>query len=196
LLHVQGSGRIKLPDGSVKMIRYAANNGLPYRSIGKLLVERGMMPLEEVSMPRIVAYLRAHPEERQEILNYNERYIFFRWARPDEGEEAEEPVGSMGEPLTAGRSVALDPMCYPPGAVGFLLTRQPRFDQRGRLFSWVSLHRLVFAQDSGGAIKGPGRLDMFYGNGPFAEKAAGVMRQEGSFLLLVKKGEKLNLPNR
>ena len=97
------------------------------------------------------------------------------------------PVGSMGAPLVPGRAVALDWRYYPPGLVGFLNTTQPRFDEKGRLFSWVSLHRLVVNQDSGSAITGPFRLDLFCGHGPYAERAAGVMRQRGDFYILLKK---------
>lgn len=186
VLHVQGSGRLRLTDGTLRRIRYAGNNGHPYKSIGHLLVENGAMPLEQVSMPAIKKYLRTHPGELRKVLYYNDRYIFFAWddRRQSEGEG---PIGSMGEPLVPGRSVALDQRCYPLGLVGFLNTRQPRFDEEGRLFSWVSLHRLVVNQDSGAAINGPHRLDLFYGHGPYAERAAGIMRQRGDFYILLKK---------
>ncbi len=185
-LQIQGSGRLRLTDGSLRRVRYAGNNGLPYSSIGRLLVEKGAMSLEQVSMPAIVGYLRAHPAELRQVLFYNERYIFFSW---DERlpNKALGPVGSMGAPLVPGRSVALDPRYFPPGLVGFLNTSQPRFDEKGRLFSWVSLHRLVVNQDSGAAINGPFRLDLFCGHGPFAERTAGVMRQRGDFYILLKK---------
>ena len=188
VLHVQGSGRLRLPDGSLRRIRYAGNNGHPYKSIGRMLVEEGAMPLEEVSMPAIIDYLHDHPDQLRKILFHNDRYIFFAW---DERQQSERlgPIGSMGEPLVPGRSVALDQRCYPLGAVGFLNARQPRFDEKGRLFSWVSLHRLVVNQDSGAAISGPFRLDLFCGTGPYAAKEAGIMRQHGDFFVLLKKTE-------
>jgi len=189
ILQVQGSGRIRLQDGSVRKIRYAANNGLPYRSIGKLLVDKGVMTVERASMPLIISYLQTHPEERDEILFQNDRYIFFRWDEKPENNLDDGPIGSMEEMLTADRSVALDSGCYPLGAIGVLRTRQPRFDAKGRLDSWVGLERLVFAQDTGSAISGPYRLDLFWGNGPYARHAAGVMRQEGTFWIMVAKSE-------
>lgn len=186
VLQVQGSGRLRLTDGSLRRIRYAGNNGLPYKSIGRLLVEKGIMPLEQVSMPSIIKYLRGHPAELRQILYYNDRYIFFAWDHRSHS-EGQGPVGSIGAPLVAGRSVALDPRSYPPGLVGFLNTTQPRFDKKGRLFSWVSLHRLVVNQDSGAAIAGPFRLDLFCGHGPYAQKTAGIMRQRADFYVVLKK---------
>lgn len=186
VLQVQGSGRLRLTDGSLRRIRYAGNNGLPYKSIGRLLVRKGALAAGQVSMPAIIKYLRDHPAELRQILFYDERYIFFAWDdRPQS--EGQGPIGSMGAPLVAGRSVALDPRCYPPGLVGFLNTTQPRFDKQGRLSSWVSLHRLVVNQDSGAAINGPFRLDLFCGHGPYARRAAGVMRQRADFYILLKK---------
>lgn len=190
VLQIQGSGRLRLTDGTLRRIRYAGNNGLPYESIGRLLVEKGAMSLDKVSMPAIIKYLRTHPAELRQTLFYNDRYIFFAWDHrsPDGGQG---PVGSMGAPLVVGRSVALDPRCYPPGLVGFLNTTQPRFDEKGRLFSWVSLHRLVVNQDSGSAISGPFRLDLFCGHGPYARRIAGIMRQRGDFYVLLKKTKKV-----
>ncbi len=184
LLQIQGSGRIRFADGTVRRIQYAGNNGRPYRSIGRLLVEEGAMPLEEVSMPLIRQYLQDHPEERQRILYHNDRYVFFRWN--DTAPAGQGPLGSIGQPLVAGRSVAMDPAFYPSGAVGFLKSRQPRFTSRG--MRWVSLHRFVTVQDTGGAIRGPGRLDLFFGHGSHAGRAAGVMRVEGDFYVLIYKG--------
>lgn len=182
ILHIQGSGRIRLPDGGVRRVRYAGNNGHSYTSIGRVLVAEGRLSREDADLPGIQKYLREHPEEQKRILYQNERYIFFDW---NNGDLAAGPPGSLGVPLTPGRSVALDPAVYPPGVIGFLDTTRPRFDARGELFSWVSLRRLVVAQDTGAAIKGPGRVDFFYGGGPYARQAAGVMRQPGRFFLLL-----------
>jgi len=181
-LQIRGSGRIRLADGSVRRLQYAGTNGRPYTSIGRVLVEEGIFSLEEVNLPRIRAYLRHHPDRQADILGRNERYVFFRW-RDETGDEG--PLGSLGQPLVAGRSVAMDPAWYPAGAVGYLIARQPRFRQRG--VRWVSLHRFVAIHDTGSAIRGPGRLDFFFGHGPYAERAAGSMRVAGEFYLLLQR---------
>ncbi|MEW6429436.1 MAG: MltA domain-containing protein [Thermodesulfobacteriota bacterium] len=185
ILHVQGSGRVRLPDGEILRLQYAGNNGRPYRSIGRLLVEQGVMELNQVSMPRIEEYLRARPEEAGRLMQANDRYIFFRASATglDVG-----PAGSLGYPLVAGRSVAADPAVYPAGALAFLVTTQPRFAEDGRLSGWVSLRRFVTIQDAGAAITGPGRLDFFWGAGTYAARAAGIMKQPGRLYLLVPKG--------
>lgn len=192
ILHVQGSGRVRLPDGNIRPVRYAANNGRPYRSIGRELVERGAMSLDEVTLPRIINYLRDHPEEREAVLQANARYIFFTLGEAATGDFGAGPVGSMGQPLTAGRSVALDPKCFPGPMIGFLETELPRFDDQGRLIGWRGVHRFVVNQDSGAAIRGPGRADFFFGHGRDAELAAGVMKQPGtlSFFLLRQEGDR------
>lgn len=183
ILQVQGSGRVRLRDGSVRRLQFAAKNGRPYRSIGKFLVERGAMDLDEVTLPAISAYLKAHPEEVAEILRYNESFVFFRWGDHDQGG----PLGSLGEPLTAGRSVALDRECFPPGAVAFLKTRQPRFNEKDEIVGWRKLQRLVFHQDSGSGIRGPARLDLFLGHGARARGAAGALKSQGQLYFLLKK---------
>ncbi|MDH5297727.1 MAG: murein transglycosylase A [Desulfobulbaceae bacterium] len=182
ILHVQGSGRVRLPDGTIRRVHFAAKNGLPYRSIGRLLVDEGKLKLEEVNMPAIRAYLADHPEERDRILRYNPSFIFFGW-----GEEGATPAGSLGRPLTAGRSVALDPARYPAGALGYLVSRKPVVDEAGQLTSWAPMGRFVLHQDSGSAIKGEGRLDLFWGGDRYAETAAGHMKQPGTLYFLIKK---------
>ncbi|NOX26392.1 MAG: transglycosylase [Deltaproteobacteria bacterium] len=181
-LQVQGSGLVVLPDGSRRQVLYAGSNGWPYRSIGRLLVAEGRLSLSEVSMPKIRQYLLSHLDERRHILHYNNRYIFFRLA-PDTGEE---PIGAMGHELTPGRSVALDVNCFPLGGLGYLTTEIPRI-AGGRIVGWRSMRRFVLAQDSGAAIKGSGRLDVFWGHGPNAGKIAGKMRQPGKLYILIKK---------
>lgn len=182
LLHVQGSGRIQLPDKSVISVRFAGSNGLGYNSIGKLLVDEKIMPLEEVNIPSIRAYLRQHPEQQQRILQHNPRFIFF--TRGD----ANPPRGSSGEILTPGRSIAMDASSLPGGTIGYLTSRRPVFDGNGTITSWVPLNRFVFPQDSGAAIKGTGRVDIFWGNDNYAEHAANHMKEEGQLYFLVKKG--------
>ena len=183
ILHVQGSGQIELADGSLRRVQFAAKNGQEYRSIGRLLVEKGVMRREEATMPKIVRYLKEHPEEQEAILHHNDSFVFFRWG----DDAAVGPMGCLGEPLTPGRSVALDQDCFPPGGLGFLATRKPKIDAAGEIIGWEPLSRFVVNQDSGSAITGPGRLDLFWGAGPYAEAAAGNMKHPGALYFLVKK---------
>ena len=183
ILHVQGSGRIRLRDGTTRRIQFAAKNGLPYRSIGRLLVDRKKMELDKVSLPAIIDYLALHPDERREILHYNESFVFFRWG----DHVAEGPLGSLEEPLTAGRSVALDRQCFPPGILGILKSRKPIFGQEDEIIGWAPLQRFVVNQDSGSAIKGGGRVDLFLGSGARARATAGIMKHPGRLYFLVKK---------
>ena len=187
LLHVQGSGRIRLPDGAVRQVRFAATNGRQYRSIGRLLADRGVMAIEEVTMPKIVAYLRDHPGEMRSILDHNERYVFFSLAAADAARPDEGPLGSMGQPLTAGRSLAVDSSCFPVPLPGYLETELPLFDGQGNVTGWQSLHRFVVNQDTGAAIRGPGRADLFLGADAYAAQAAGVMKQAGTLYFLILK---------
>jgi len=183
LLHVQGSGRIQFPDKSVKSVRFAGSNGLGYNSIGKLLVDEDIMPLAEVNIPAIRSYLQQHPEQQRRILHHNPRYIFFNWGKNNSG-----PVGSSGEVLTAGRSIAMDTASLPGGSIAFLMTQKPVIEQTGSIAEWVPMNRFVFPQDSGAAIKGTGRVDVFWGNGSYAETTANHMKEEGKLFFLVKKG--------
>jgi membrane-bound lytic murein transglycosylase A len=184
LLHVQGSGRISLPDGSVKAIRFAGSNGHEYNSIGKLLVDEGKLALKEVTVPAIRRYLSQHPDELERILFHNPRFIFFTWG------DLKGPRGSLGKVLTPGRSIAIDPQSLPVQAPAYLLTRRPLMDAEGNIGEWVPFRRFVLPQDSGAAIKGPGRVDIFWGNTIYAEAAAGNMKEPGRLFFLVKKGYK------
>ena len=179
VLHVQGSGQVRLPDGKMLRVGFAASNGRPYRSIGRYLVERGFLTEQELSLSRVREFLRQDPERRDEIFNINERYIFFRLIPGKEG-----PIGSLGFPLTAGRSVATDPAVFPPGALAYLIARQPVFDEAGRLKARKSLRRFVLNQDTGAAMKGPERVDLFCGGGEPAGMVAGAMREEGKIYFL------------
>ncbi len=183
ILHIQGSGRVQLADGSLRRVQFAAKNGREYRSIGRLLVEKGVMRKEEATMPGIVRYLREHPDEQESILHHNDSFVFFRWG----DDSAAGPMGCLGEPLTPGRSVALDQECFPPGGLAFLTTRKPRVNAAGEIIGWEPLRRFVVNQDSGSAITGVGRLDLFWGAGPYAEAAAGNMKHPGALYFLVKK---------
>jgi membrane-bound lytic murein transglycosylase A len=180
ILHIQGSGKIQLTDGSIRSIHYAASNGLEYFSIGKLLVEQGKISLEEASIPTIRAYLVTHPDEQDAILYHNSKFIFFNWA------PAGDPVGSIGEPLVAGRSIAIDPDVLPQQTFAFLLSKKPELDNEGNILRWVSMQRFVFPQDTGSAIKGAGRADIYWGNSSYAKTAAGSMKEKGTLYFLVK----------
>ncbi len=181
LLHVQGSGRIRLADGTERAIQYRHNNGHRYASIGKLLVEEKKISLEKADTAAIKEYLDDNPEELWRVLHHNHRYIFFGWAG------VEPPRGSIGLPLTPGRSIAVDKQVLPMGAIGYLISRKPVVEEDGRISGWVPLHRFVVPQDSGAAIQGSGRVDLFWGKGRYAGIAAGAMKEKGYLYFLVKK---------
>jgi len=179
-LQIQGSGMIQLPAGKFVRVGYAASNGRPYRSIGKYLLNKGVMNREEISLQSIRAYLKAHPEVIDEVLWHNESYVFFRWV--EEG-----PLGSLNVPLTGGRSIATDPEFFPRGGIAFLESEQPRLDGTGQVTAWEPLHRWVLNQDTGGAIKGSKRADLFCGSGERAEQIAGRLKHPGTIYFLIKK---------
>ena len=178
-LQVQGSGLIRLRDGTLRGIHYAAKNGHPYRSIGKYMVQTGRISLKEASMETIRSYINNHPDERQKILFTNPSYIFFNWSN---GYGA---TGNIGLELTPGRSIAADQSCFPAGGLAFLKSRQP-IVQSGKIVAWKPVHRFVLVQDTGSAIQGPGRVDLFWGAGNQAGVVAGSMKEAGAlyFLLL------------
>ena len=173
-LQIQGSGRVRLPDGSMLRLAYADVNGHPYQAIGRYLVERGEMTLEEATAPGLRAWLAAHPERQAEVFNHNPSVVFFREEKL--GDPAIGPRGSLGVPLTAGRSLAVDQRQLPLGAPIFLATTDP--------LSGAPLQRLMLAQDTGGAIRGALRADFFWGLGNAAGEAAGRMRSPGELWLL------------
>jgi membrane-bound lytic murein transglycosylase A len=177
-LHVQGSGILRLRDGGTLAVGYAGSNGRPYRSIGRVLIDRGKIPAEEVTMQRLRQYLREHREERDEILAQNESYIFFRFL-------SEGPLGSLEVPLTAGRSIATDPRIFPKGALALLVSHKPVFDLQGRVARWQPFTRFVLNQDAGSAIKGEGRVDLFFGAGELAGQSAGLMKSPGKLYFLL-----------
>jgi membrane-bound lytic murein transglycosylase A len=164
-LQIQGSGRIALETGEMLRVGYADQNGHPYRSIGRLLVERGELPLERASMQGIKAWARANPARVSELLNHNASYVFFRELPSD----LPGPLGALGLPLTARRSIAVDPAFVPLGAPVFVSTTWP--------LSTRPLNQLMLAQDTGGAIRGPVRGDFFWGFGDEAAREAGRMKQ-------------------
>jgi membrane-bound lytic murein transglycosylase A len=179
-LHIQGSGRVKLPGGKDLQVHYKSSNGRPYRSIGRYMIERGFLAREEMSMQAIRKYLTGNPEVLEEVLNHNPSYVFF--------EEVEEgPLGSLGVLLTPGRSIALDPKVYPRGALGFISCQKPLVNDQGKITGWTPFSRFVLNQDSGGAIKGPGRADIFWGSDPYGELTAGHLQHDGDLYFLMKK---------
>jgi membrane-bound lytic murein transglycosylase A len=172
-LQVQGSGRVKLADGSMVRLNYGDQNGHPYLSIGKALVERGELKLEEASMQGIQSWARANPGRLDALLNVNPSYVFFR----EMPNSQDGPIGALGVPLTAERSIAVDPRSVPLGSPVFLATTRPN--------SALPMNRLVMAQDTGGAIKGAVRADYFWGYGKEAGEQAGRMKQSGQMWILL-----------
>jgi len=179
-LHIQGSGMIRFRDGGFMQISFAGSNGRPYRGLGRMLVDQGKITEKEMSLRSIKKYLREHPDEMTEIMSHNESYVFFRIV--EDG-----PVGSIGVPLTGGRSIATDPDFFPRGALSFIRLRKPLFDETNGITSWAAFSRFVLNQDTGGVIKGPARVDLFCGRGREAELTAGSLKEEGDLYFFIKK---------
>lgn len=187
-LQIQGSGWIALESGERLRLGYAEQNGHPYRSMGSYLIQRGELVLEQASMQGIKAWAAANPRKLRETLDSNPSYVFFRPmpAPASTPGPAEGPIGSLGAPLSAGYSLAIDPRSVPLGAPVFLATTMP--------LSTQPLHRLMAAQDTGGAIRGAVRADFFWGAGSEAGTLAGRMRQPGRLWILWPRGEVLPKP--
>jgi membrane-bound lytic murein transglycosylase A len=179
-MEVQGSGRIQLEDGTLLRLGYADQNGYPYKSIGKWLVEQGELTLDKASMQSIQAWAKANPQRLQEMLNANPSVVFFRVLTGTDG-----PIGALNVPLTDEASAAIDPKFVPLGSPIYLSTTRPNDSQ--------PMNRLIQAQDTGGAIAGPIRVDYFWGFGAKAGDLAGRMKQKGQVWLLWPKG--MALPN-
>ena len=175
-MQIQGSGRVRLANGEELRIGYADQNGHPYQSIGRWLVDRGELALGQASMQGIQAWARANPARVVELLNQNPSFVFFRELPPSPGG----PPGAQGVPLTAERSIAIDPRFIPLGAPVYLATTHPN--------SSVPLERLMVAQDTGGAIRGAVRADFYWGTGQDAGLLAGRMRQQGRMWVLLPLG--------
>jgi len=180
-LQIQGSGQVRLESGERLRVGFADQNGHPYRSLGRHLVERGEMLLEQASMQGIKAWAAANPQKLQDALNQNPSYVFFR-----ELPTAEGPIGALSVPLHAEHSLAVDRRWVPLGAPVYLATTFPLSEER--------LERLMAAHDTGGAIRGVVRADFFWGTGPDAGAQAGRMRQQGKMWLLWPIGEPLPAP--
>ncbi|WP_253944197.1 murein transglycosylase A [Pseudogemmobacter hezensis] len=171
-LHIQGSGRVKMTDGSVIRLGYAGRNGHAYRSVGQEMVRRGIYAAHQVSAQTIQSFVRRNPGLGNELLNHNPSYIFFRRIRDLPAEKG--PIGAMGKSITPMRSLAVDPAFVPLGAPVWI-------EKAGR----APLQRLMVAQDTGGAIKGAQRADIFFGYGGAAGDAAGIVRDGGRMVQLL-----------
>ncbi len=172
VLHVQGSGRVILPDGEVVRLGYAGNNGLPYRSIGRALIDRGALPAGGASWGDIRRWIENNPDQAEALLAVNPRYIFFRKI------DGDGPIGAAGVPLTPRRSLAVDSRFIPYGVPIWLDTVWPNDTSR-------PLRQLMVAQDTGSAIRGPIRGDFFWGYGAEALSYAGRMKSQGAYYLLL-----------
>ncbi len=171
-LQVQGSGRVNLTDGTSVRLAYDGQNGQPYVAIGKILVDRGELTVDKVSLQSIRAWIKSHPDQGAALMDENPSYVFFREAKGDG------PTGSEGVALTPGRSLAVDRSYIPLGAPVYIDASQ----------NGTPIHRLAIAQDTGGAITGPVRGDVFWGFSAEAEKQAGTMRAPGRAYVLLPKG--------
>ncbi len=179
-MHIQGSGRVHLTDGTTTRINYDGKNGHPYSSIGRYLVERGLIDANKVSMQNLCKWLRADPDRGQKVMWQNASFIFFRELKGLDAEGG--PMGALAVPLTPGRSLAVDPTYAPLGAPVYVSapTLKPAGAKKGAGFN-----RLMVAQDVGSAIKGPERGDIYFGSGDKAGRIAGVTKHPGNFFVLV-----------
>jgi membrane-bound lytic murein transglycosylase A len=167
-LMVQGSGLLQFPDGRVVNINYAGSNGFPYQSLGRIFIDEGLLTEETLSWQAIRAYLQVHPEKRDAYFNRNQSYCFFKLNNGG-------PFGLSRIPLTAGRSIATDKRRYPAGALAYLSVPEHH------------IGRFVIDQDTGGAIKGKARVDLYLGGGSQAEELAGVLKHPGDLTYLLVK---------
>jgi len=191
---IEGSARVKMADGSTVRINYDANNGYPYTAVGRILIDRGIIPKEQMSMRKIREWMAQNPDKAQELRRQNRAYVFFRIA---ELADQDEPIGGQGVQLTAGRSIAVDNSIHVYGTPFFIHGTLPIESQKSR----TPFHRLMIAQDTGSAIIGPARADLYLGAGPEVGRIAGRIRHAMGFVMLVPKeidpvvwGHKLPMP--
>ena len=180
-LQVQGSGRVEMPDGRTMRVGFDSTNGHPYRSLGAEMIRRDMLRQEDVTLHSIREYLAGNPSQVAALLNRNPSYVFFRERQGDD-----QPVGNLGVPLTPGRSLAADQRVVPPGSLAYVATTVPVVRDPANT---QPLQRFMMVQDVGGAIRGHGRGDIFWGAGPAAEWRAGYARSPGRLFLIVARKE-------
>jgi membrane-bound lytic murein transglycosylase A len=178
---IQGSARIELPDGSMVRINYDAHNGYPYTPVGRILIERGIIPREQMSMQKIREWMEQNPDGANELRRQNRSYIFFREVNLSDKDEA---VGAQGVPLTAGRSIAVDKALHVYGTPFFIEGDLPIESERAK----TPFRRLMIAQDTGSAIVGPARADLYFGAGAEAGRVAGRLKNNARFVMLIPKG--------
>jgi membrane-bound lytic murein transglycosylase A len=192
---IQGSARVRLPDGSTLRINYDSYNGYPYTAVGRVLIDRGLFTRDEMSMQKIREWMEANPEGAKDVRRQNRSYVFFRELQLSDKDEA---IGAQGIPLTPGRSIAVDKALHVYGTPFFISGELPIESDKSK----TPFHRLMIAQDTGSAIVGPARADLYFGAGPDAGKIAGRLKSNMRFVMLVPKsldpvarGRKLPLPD-
>jgi len=192
---IQGSARVKLADGSTIRINYDAHNGYPYTPVGRILIDRGIIPKEEMSMQRIREWMEQNPDGAKELRRQNRAYVFFRVVHLSDQDEA---VGAQGVPLTPGRSIAVDKTLHVYGTPFFIEGELPIESAQAK----TPFHRLMIAQDTGSAITGPARADLYFGAGADAGKVSGRLKHNMRFVMLVPKsldplarGRKMPVPD-
>jgi len=179
-LHIQGSGIVQLEDGSRVFVGYADQNGHPFRSIGRYLLDNLLIDRGQLSMQGMKAFLKDHPEAIPNAFISNPSYIFFQV-------NDQSATGTFGTRLTPWRSMASDPRLFPLGTLAYIECEKPLFDSDQRIVGWEKFGRFVLNQDTGGAIRGADRVDLFTGHGEFSERVAGNMKQKGALFFLLKK---------
>jgi peptidoglycan lytic transglycosylase A len=177
---IQGSARVRLEDGSTVRINYDAHNGYPYTPVGRILIDRGIIPKDQMSMQRIREWMDQNPDGANELRRQNRSYVFFREVQLSDKDEA---VGAQGVPLTPGRSIAVDKSLHVYGTPFFIAGELPIESEQSK----TPFHRLMIAQDTGSAITGPARADLYFGAGPDAAKVSGRLRHPMRFVVLVPK---------
>ncbi len=179
-LQIQGSGKLRLADGRIMNVGYSISNGRQYRSIGRYLIDNGYISKDRLSMQSIRDFLNKRPDLWANLVRYNPSYVFFRVRRDG-------PRGNINVLLTPQRSIALDYRLFPKGALAFIRTKKPVLDENGKIVEWKRFSRFVLNQDTGGAIRGAGRVDIYFGTGDKAGIMAGSMKQIGELYILVKR---------
>jgi membrane-bound lytic murein transglycosylase A len=192
---IQGSARVRLEDGSTVRINYDAHNGYPYTAVGRILIDRGIIPKEQMSMQKIREWMDQNPDGAKELRRQNRSYVFFREVQLSDKDEA---VGAQGVPLTPGRSIAVDKALHVYGTPFFIEGELPIESEQSK----TPFRRLMIAQDTGSAIVGPARADLYFGAGADAGKVSGRLRHNMRFVILVPKsldplarGRKMPLPD-